>query len=738
MNFDTNVLDRVRSSYSLKMVVTLSVVFLITLVSTAFFYGNVAGELGQSADAAFTDHASDGANVTALWADSNEALATGVATSSAVESGDTDRIADRLDRAAGADRVAAVHYVDRTSGEILSSSASDATGETVAVGDAGDGEAVAGTPRAAVSGDATVVPFVAAVDADRAIVVDASTASLQSRIADDGYATALVVDGTPVAASGSTAWNATGAADLAGDEGIETTTVDGSEFATTGAGVADTNWQVVTYAPSDVVYTDRNTATAGLVALLYVIALNLGVFGITIGGNLALALRQLADRASEIGEGNLDVELETDRTDEVGMLYGEFGAMRDSLKESLAEADDARAEAERAREEAEQRELETQRFNEQLEAEAERYSETMAACADGDLTRRLDPETDSDAMQSIADSFNEMIADLERTVADVQQFAEDVAASSHDVEDSAGEVKEASEEVSRSIQGISTGAQEQTEDLQATGDEVNDLSATIEEVASTTDEVASQSDRVAELGAEGREQAEATIEEMQSIEAQTGNVVESIERLTDEIDEISEVTRLIDEIAEQTSILALNANIEAARAGESGSGFAVVAEEVKELSEETQRAVDEIETTISSVQDRATASAEDIREAESRITEGTETVEDLTDSLEAIVDGVDSVDGGLKSINDATDEQADSAQQIVRMVDEIASVSEETTQQAETVAAASEEASSSISQVSDSAASLAERTRELQEMLAAFEIDAGDEKIQAVPSGGDD
>lgn len=742
MNFNSYVPDRIKSSYSMKMVATLTILFLITLVSTVFFYANVSGELQTSANADFTEHAADGANVTDLWAGSNTAVANGVATSSAIQSGDTDRITTRLDAAADADRVHAVHYVDRNSGEILASSRSSAAGQELAVSGVGDASGtVVGSARQAVGGTGSVVPFVAPVDGDRVVVVSASTDSLRRQLADSTYRTALLADGAvvvPSTAGRARDANATGLA--ANGSGIATGTVGGTELAATARSVPDSEWTVVSYAPTQAVYSDKNAATAGLVALLYVIAMNLGVFGITIGGNLALALRQLAERASEIGEGNLDVELETDRTDEVGMLYGEFATMRDSLKESLAEAEAAQAEAERAREEAEQREHETQRFNERLEAEAERYSEAMAACADGDLTRRLEPETDSGAMQSIASSFNEMIADLEQTIADVQEFADTVATSSADVEGSAGEVKEASEEVSKSIQQISSGAQEQTQDLQATADEVNDLSATIQEVASTTNEVAGQSDRVAELGAEGRETAQDTIEEMRAIENQTGDVVESIELLTDEIEEISQVTRLIDEIAEQTSILALNANIEAARAGEAGSGFAVVANEVKELSEETQQAVDEIETTIGKVQKRALDSADDIRQAESRITEGTETVEELTESLEAIVDGVDSVDGGLKSINDATDQQANSAQEIVRMVDEIASVSEETTQQAETVAATSEEASAAISDVSGSAAELAERTKELQEMLAAFDIAAREAAVPAADGGaaGDD
>jgi len=741
---DDYVPERLRSRYSLKMVATLALVLVVTLASGVFFYVHVADELRASADADFRDHVDDGAAVTELWVDSRADLTGGLAGSAAVESGDTDRIGEALSAATAREGVAAAHYVDRTSGEVVASSRASAVGTTV---DAAGGTGVTvGEPTASPTGDGRVVPFAARASDDHLVVVEASVASLREQLGDGRYATAIVASGGVVVGSDGDG-NDTAARRLVADaenaSAIATGSVGEETYAATAASVEGTDWRVVGHAPTSVLYSDRGTATAAIVALLYVIAVNLGVLGITVGGNLALALRRLAERAGEIGDGNLDVELATDREDEVGTLYAEFSGMRDSLRASLDEAQAAQAEAERAREEAERREREAQEFTERLEAEAERYSETMAACANGDLTERLDPETDSAAMESIADSFNEMVAELERTVADVAEFADEVASASTAVGESAADVEAASGEVSSSIQGISEGAREQTEDLQATADEVNGLSATVEEVAATTDEVAGQSDRVAKLGAEGREDAEATIEEMRAIERRTGEVVDAIETLTDEIESIGEVTELIDDIADQTSMLALNANIEAARADAEGEGFAVVADEVKDLAEQTQAAVTDIEEIVSSVQATAAESAEGVRETERRVAAGTEAVADLTESLAAVVDGVDRVDEGLQNINETTDEQAASAQEIVAMVDDVAAVAEETAQQADTVTTAARDASESINEVSGAASDLAERTRELRTMLSTFEVDAtggrdgGRDRPAPTTDGGD-
>jgi hypothetical protein len=144
MDARTLVPDRLRSSYSAKMTAILVVVFLITLVSTVFFYAHVSGELQTSADRNLAAHAGDSANATALWLDAARTSATGVAASGAVESGDATRLTDRLTAATDAERVYAAHYVE--SGEIQASSQSAATGTGLSVDAPSTGTAV-GTPR---------------------------------------------------------------------------------------------------------------------------------------------------------------------------------------------------------------------------------------------------------------------------------------------------------------------------------------------------------------------------------------------------------------------------------------------------------------------------------------------------------------------------------------------------------------------------------------------------------------
>jgi methyl-accepting chemotaxis protein len=464
-----------------------------------------------------------------------------------------------------------------------------------------------------------------------------------------------------------------------------------------------------------------NLLIAGVAAVLVL------VVGVFVSRWLASPIKRLAADAQAVAEGDMDHEIRvSDVSSELETATQSTRQMKENVVEALDDANEAREEANAAREEAES-------LTEHLEAKASEYNDVMAACADGDLTRRMDTDSQSDAMRNIARAFNDMLDDWESIVRDLKEFADEVAASTTEVSASAREVRNASEEVSESVQQISAGAENQSENLDEIVDEMSDLSATVEEIAASAETVAERSEEAADLGETGREAASAAIEEMNAVEDRTQTTVDRVESLNEQIETIGEIIEVISDIAEQTNLLALNANIEAARADGNGDGFGVVASEVKALAEESQESAAEIESVIEEIQRESERTVEEVETMEARIHEGTETVQETVDSLERVIEKVDETDAGIREIDDATSSQADSTQEVMSMVEDVASISEETTAESEDVAAASEEQTSALGEVSNTVSSVADQAEDLSRLLEQFDVSQQSARVESEP-----
>ncbi|MFB6308371.1 MAG: methyl-accepting chemotaxis protein [Haloarculaceae archaeon] len=483
------------------------------------------------------------------------------------------------------------------------------------------------------------------------------------------------------------------------------------------------DWTVMVHADKSQAYALSSQINSDLIGLVLLAVINLGIVGVTIGSNTIISLNRLSRRAEEMGDGNLDVDLVTTRNDEIGDLYGALDEMRASIRENIAEAESAREEAEEARQSAEQERAEMEAMNSHLEAKAAEYRDVLSNAAAGDLTGRVDTQSENEAMASVGEEINATLASLSETIDDMKSFAREVLDASDRVGSNADRVDQASKQVTTSIEEIFEGTTEQSERLQEASSEMENLSAAAEEVAASAQQVADTSQSAADVGEEGREAAQEAIEEMSAIESATDETVQEINALDDDLDEIGEIVSVITDIVEQTNMLALNASIEAAHADASGEGFAVVADEIKGLAEETKEAAGDIEDRIERIQSQAGETVEKMEETSQRITDGVGTVEEAVDALETIVEYTEEVDTGIQEIDAATEDQAETAQQVMEMIDELTTISQETATEADTVAGAAEDQSQSISEVAASAKQLRQRADELESVLERFSVD---------------
>ncbi|MCG9552032.1 methyl-accepting chemotaxis protein [Vibrio sp. Isolate31] len=303
------------------------------------------------------------------------------------------------------------------------------------------------------------------------------------------------------------------------------------------------------------------------------------------------------------------------------------------------------------------------------------------ASGEGDLTQRLEVKS-QDEIGQLSKGVNLFLDKLQHTIKEVIHTTEQVASTTSQAKASASSTRESSESQFKEVDLVATAAEEMT---QTAGLVVQNAEVAVD-AACEANRSAQQGQQVIELSAG----------EMRKLVERMSSAVPIVEELAKNNGNITEILSVIEGISEQTNLLALNAAIEAARAGEQGRGFAVVADEVRNLASRTQSSVGEIRAVI----DKVHAGTQDVVEA---IQEGNILANDTALHVQKAVEDLGSIFTSIEAISDMNN-------QIVRAAEEQQSVSGEVNQSVVNIrdlsakileqAAASEQVGNEIDQLS--------------------------------------
>lgn len=355
-------------------------------------------------------------------------------------------------------------------------------------------------------------------------------------------------------------------------------------------------------------------------------------------------------------------------------------------------------------------------------------TERMAVMAGGDFRESTDQPHIGEMMErkdelgQMSRALHDMHENIRGLMGKIMEAAEYVASASEELTSSAEQSAEVSGQVANSIVSVAGSCSEQLTEVENVNERTTSLSAHMEEFTSTIEESSQNIQSTSEAAGKGSANVAGAVEQMKAIESSVGASARVIEGLGEQSKQIGTIVDTISGIAAQTNLLALNAAIEAARAGEQGRGFAVVADEVRKLAEQSQEAAGEIAELIGTVQKAAQEAVVSMQQGREQVQGGTEAVSDAGETFQHIVEMVDEVSKGSSSMEKIVFELAGNTEHITNAVEKINSMSRSVASEAENVSAATEEQTASMNEIASSSRKLAEMAQSLQDAVAKFRI----------------
>ena len=296
------------------------------------------------------------------------------------------------------------------------------------------------------------------------------------------------------------------------------------------------------------------------------------------------------------------------------------------------------------------------------------------AQGEGDLTRRLTSDR-ADELGSIAKGFNTFLAKLQAMITQVVTSVQSVSDSSEHTADIAIRTN--------------MGVHKQMAEIDQVATAVHEMTATAQDVARNATQAAQAASHADQAASQGMQIVRDTSNSIGVLAVEIGRAVSVVQTLAKDSENINAILTAIRGIAEQTNLLALNAAIEAARAGEQGRGFAVVADEVRNLAQKTQKATEEIQTMIQQLQQGTRDVVRVMEDSQNRTDESVQHAAKAAEALETITQAVSVINDMNTQIASAAEEQSAVADDINRNVINIGQVANEVASGADESSAAS-------------------------------------------------
>jgi len=253
-------------------------------------------------------------------------------------------------------------------------------------------------------------------------------------------------------------------------------------------------------------------------------------------------------------------------------------------------------------------------------------------------------------------------------------------------------------------------------ELDHISESIKEMSAGIQAISLSGDKMEKAADTASLVSKAGMEKVENVVHQMETIHESVKDASHMIESLGHRSDEISKIVGMITSIADQTNLLALNAAIEAARAGEHGKGFAVVADEVRKLDEESKKSAEQISAMIGVIQDETSKAVELMEVGNKKTASGMLQTQEVNKAFMQITGSIGNVSEKVQDVSTAVVQLSASSTHIVHVL-QVKQFSIESMTASQESSAATEQQLAAMEEIASSSESLSRLSEELRTLV---------------------
>lgn len=346
----------------------------------------------------------------------------------------------------------------------------------------------------------------------------------------------------------------------------------------------------------------------------------------------------------------------------------------------------------------------------------------MDKASNGDITVSSDINS-KDELGNLGNSFNKMMSNIKVLVLNIDEAIAVVLGSIEILTQASDESVKSIANVSVAIENIAEGAAHQSKETDGTYKTSENLGVLIDKAALANSEIQNYSTSIEQSNSMGKNTIKNLMDKTNRGTELSKGLGTAINNLYEKSSNIKNITNAITGIAEQTNLLALNAAIEAARAGEQGRGFAVVADEVRKLAEQSGSAAHEIDAIIIDIEKEVYYAVSTARDVSSAISEQVIAVENTQNAFDIISEKINNITNKISEMDTVFMEVKNGKEKLVDSVQNIASICEETAASSEEVSASTQQQTEVVESIAEQALSLKDQIVKLEQSAKVFKIE---------------